>query len=900
MRLIPVTSKPHKLLLQFFILGISFLAKAQGPLEQQQAPPKAPVPIVDPAHETAGPLPIDTGKTGLQLMLRKLKTTARLMQIVAHPDDEDGAMMAWQSRGKGTEVMLLTLTRGDGGQNKTGSNLFDELGVLRTLELLSSDRYYGAEQRFTRAADFGFTKTAQEALDKWKDHDAVLGDMVRAIREFRPDVVASGWSGTPADGHGQHQASGILTPLAVASAADPNRFPEQIKEGLQPWTVKRLYVRTRSSDGDMCFEASAVDPVLGRTYAEYGIEGYSHQRSQNAAIFPPRPAPDVRCYKLVFAAQGYEVKPGTKQKDFFEGMDTSLAGLAGRLAEEQEGVTKLRQDLRAISDQIDEVERAIGTGKSERDVELLYILDQVNKARLMAETRVRGLTSNSDVSIRLRSKGIQLEKTAALEFGIRLDASFDAGVDSFVVPGQEVAIEVRLTNAGRNKVRVDYVLPGATGTWAIIGRQSPTSGELPPGGAFSTNFKTQVPKDAELTRPYWHRGDPERDTLHDFGDSPYQTYSLPSFPVHPIVVYSIEGEAAMIGEVARKAANQNTALAVVPEFSLLMEHGSLTVPIGRTAKEEINVQVRNNAPWEAEGKVRLSVPKGWKVEPAEQTVKFAAREEKKVGFTVTPVATEEGRSEIKAELKWKDKTFSEGFSVISRSDLQTFYYYQPSVQKVSVVRVKVPAALKVGYLPGAGDDIVPVLEQLGLDVHEISAEELASGDLGKYDTIVLGIRAYDTREDLRKYNSRLLAFAENGGTLIVQNNFSTGDFNKGNWTPYPATLSRDRVSDENAPVQFLLPNDPLLNSPNKLGPRDFDGWVQERGVNFISSWDAKYDALLASNDPGESPLKGGLLRAKVGKGTYIYTGYAFFRQLPAGVPGAIRLFVNLLAAGHEN
>ena len=236
-------------------------------------------------------LPQDTGARGLDQALRKLKTTARLLQTTAHPDDEDGAMLAFQSRGKGAEVMLMSLTRGDGGQNKTGSNLFDELGVLRTLELLESARYYGVELRFSRAADFGYSKTPEETFQKWGDHGIVLADMVRVIREFRPDVVASAWSGTASDGHGHHQASGILTPEAVQAAADPKRFPEQIKEGLLPWQVKKLYNRTRGEDYTVRFETGVADPDLGTSYAQFGIEGYSQQKSQNASFFPARPGP---------------------------------------------------------------------------------------------------------------------------------------------------------------------------------------------------------------------------------------------------------------------------------------------------------------------------------------------------------------------------------------------------------------------------------------------------------------------------------------------------------------------------------------------------------------------------------------------------------------------------------
>jgi hypothetical protein len=251
-------------------------------------------------------------------------------------------------------------------------------------------------------------------------------------------------------------------------------------------------------------------------------------------------------------------------------------------------------------------------------------------------------------------------------------------------------------------------------------------------------------------------------------------------------------------------------------------------------------------------------------------------------------------------LNYRGQDFEQGYSVVSREDLGTGYYYQPAAERVSVVDVKTPPNLVVGYVMGAGDDIPSVLQQVGLNVKLISPEELATGDLQKYGTIVLGIRAYDAREDVRKYNQRLLDYCSKGGTLVVQYNASVGDFNSGKFTPYPATLGRERVSVEEAQVELLDANDDVFDFPNEIKARDFDGWVQERGLNFMSSWDSRYRSLMASHDPGESPLPGGMLRAPYGKGTYIYTAYSFFRQLPHGVPGAIRLFVNVVSAGHED
>jgi hypothetical protein len=334
-------------------------------------------------------------------------------------------------------------------------------------------------------------------------------------------------------------------------------------------------------------------------------------------------------------------------------------------------------------------------------------------------------------------------------------------------------------------------------------------------------------------------------------------------------------------------------------YSVALEPGSQVIPEQNGKSSSVKVAVRCNLTGAATGSLRLEAPSGWKVEPQQQSVRLAKRgDEQHFEFKVSPASLKEGRVQIRAVLEAGGAQYSEGFSLVTREDLDSFYYYQPATQRVSIVDVKVPKSLKVAYIMGAGDDIPAVLQQLGMDVTMLEAEKLASEDLSHYGTIVLGIRAYDTQQDLAANTKKLLSFVSDGGTLVVQYNASTGDFNGGHFTPYPLSLSRARVSVEEAPVEVLAPNDSIFHTPNPITAHDFDGWVQERGLYFASDWDGHYTPLLASHDPGESPQKGGLLRAQYGKGTYIYTGLAFFRQLPAGVPGAVRLYVNLLTAGH--
>jgi len=341
-------------------------------------------------------------------------------------------------------------------------------------------------------------------------------------------------------------------------------------------------------------------------------------------------------------------------------------------------------------------------------------------------------------------------------------------------------------------------------------------------------------------------------------------------------------------------------VAVVPAFSVALEPGTQVISTHNGASTSVTVGVTSNLSREVRGVLRLELPEGWRSEPAQSEVQFIRRGQKRDSeFKVFPAGLQEGRAKIRAVLEADGEKFSEGYSLVTREDLGSFYYYQPAVQRVSIVDVQVPHALKIGYIMGAGDDIPTVLKQVGMDLTLIPAEKLSSEGLSGYGTIVLGIRAYDTQKDVVANNKKLLDFVAAGGTLIVQYNTGVGDFNNGHFTPFTAELSRARVSVEEAPVDILAPEDGVFHYPNEITARDFDGWVQERGLYFMDKWDEHFKPLLSCHDPGEDAQNGGLLQAQYGKGTYIYTGYAFFRQLPAGVPGAVRLYVNLLSAGHE-
>jgi len=890
------------------------------------------------------PLPQETGAAGIELMMRRLQTTARLMQVDAHPDDEDGGMLTLEARGKGVSTLLMTLNRGEGGQNKLGSNLFDVLGVLRTLEVLASDRYYGVEQRFSRVADFGYSKTAEETFQKWQGHDIALADIVRVVRTFRPDVLVARFSGTERDGHGHHQASAILTKEAFRAASDPKRFPEQIAEGLEPWQPKKLYIGNVCGFGAMTCDAAnytlrlntgVVDPVLGASYIQFAMQGLRHQQSQGAASWTVDPGDRFTFYKLVDSVVESPKDKDAHEQSFFDGIDTTLPGLAARLGGEEKKAPWLRRELESIA------------------AEIKHAADKtVSDPDSASDPLAKALQSLDDLTARVRNSGVAeaakgdllailLEKRqqAQTALNLALNVSLKATVASLPDPGKTVpAFKDALTVVSpTQRFQVIAKLHNGSKYWLIVEGadldqsqdwvKQTDAGEMTiaPSQDYYANFALKVPADAPDTRPYWHRDDPETEALNIVDDERYQTLPLPPPPLRVNVRYEtverkghspvpdvirnrVGTSATSTGEISATVLvpflddagkTNRTSLSVAPAFSLNLEPDEQVLPVEAGKKITVKVGVSSNLTGAPNGTLRLKLPKGWTSEPGELTVNLPKRgDQQDFVFKLFPASLKEGRTEVRAVLEAGDKKYSEGYALVTREDLGAAYYYQPAVQRVSVVEVKVPKDLKVGYVMGAGDEIPTVLQQIGMDVTLVPAEKLGSEDLSRYQTIVLGIRAYDTQKDVIANNQRLLDFVQAGGRLVVQYNTlnsAAGDFNKGKFTPYPATLGRARVSVEEARVAILDPASPVFHSPNEITQKDFEGWVQERGLYFMTQWDSNFTPLLESHDPGESEQKGGLLVAHYGKGTYIYTGYAFFRQLPAGVPGAVRLFVNLIS-----
>jgi LmbE family N-acetylglucosaminyl deacetylase len=903
---LPFSSRPRRLSAAYCVLLLlSALGNAQ-----------VPSPWVD-----TKPLSVDTGVTGLKLTLRRLHTTARLMHTAAHPDDEDGGMLTLESRGHGVTALQLTLNRGEGGQNKVGSNLLDELGILRTLELLGADRYYGVDQRFTRVADFGFSKSPQETFDKWGGHDVALADMVRIIRTFRPDVICTRFQGAPRDGHGHHQASGILTREAFRVAADPRKFPEQIREGLAPWQAKKLYMDNvrPTEEWNVELDTSQDDPLLGESYVKFAWKGLQHQLSQGAGGWTLSEGRRTSYYKLIDSALPDYPVSATHEKDFFDGIDTSLPALSSRIGNVAKEVPWLRTQLEEIAKAVDEASAAVEKNPQSAGKPLLRGLTLTRTLIGKLEASSLSAAEKADLIADLRTKERQFEQAANLAYSIDMGIGpgtpdgrpmaeeFDTGngkvLAAVITAGKSFLLLAKLHNGSTLPMDLKQFVLDVPHGWQYELFMDKVPARIAPGDGCALTFKVSPPADAQITKAYFHRNDPETDSVYQIDQPEYETLALPPPPVTARVVYSIEGQEGVLRTVARtplhdtKGEAWSMPLAVVPPFSVMTSPSTQIIPAGPDPSAELSAVVRSTSD-HASGSVRPAVPNGWRVEPQSAVVEFTKSGEHASEFKVLPDGAAEGRYRVQAVVAANGREFNEGYSLVTRPDIGGFFYYQPAVQRTAVVNVKVPPDLKVGYIMGAGDDIPTVLRQLGLAVTLLTPDDVERGNLQQFGTIVLGIRAYDTRDDVKKSNQRLLDYVRNGGTLIVQYNTDPASFNAGNFLPYPAQLSRARVTVEAAPITILDPKSTAFHYPNVITEHDFDGWVQERGLYFMDKWDEHYTPLLACNDPGEDPQKGGLLVAGYGKGYYIYNAYAFFRQLPFGVSGAIRLYVNLLSVGH--
>lgn len=906
-----------------------------------QASADQPAPAVD-----AVPLPIDRGPAALWQSLRKLQTRASLLMFTGHPDDEDGGVLTYESRGQGAQASLLTLNRGEGGQNVMSNDYWDALGQVRTQELLQADRYYGVQQYWTRVADYGFSKIKEEALEKWS-HDRVLYDAVRVVRMARPLVVTSVSVGGPTDGHGNHQIAGVMAQEVFNAAGDPNIFPDQIKAGLLPWKPLKVYARVpffaatkegmydyatgkyvpvrfydyvnkRWLEGplssDVEIPSSNYDPVLGQNYVQIARYGLGFQKSQNGGIgpIPAGVAPSsggASAYHRFASA----FPAAAKEKSFFDGIDTSLMGIAELAKGGDAGF--LKPGLTQINAAVQEAVSKFDVQRPEQVAPSLAHGIKATRA-LMKQVESSSLSAESKYNVQheLRVKERQFNDAIAQALGISLLATVapeqEAGGRTFfavpaetfgvAIPGQTFWVKVSATNPSATPVTVEKLaLITADGPQWQVEAQGQMPGPLANNRAGLQRFKVTVPSNAKLTRPYFTRKNEEQ-AWYDINDERYLNLPTSPYPLAAELQLNYEGEPIRLAQVVQTVERITGAgwefqpLIVGPALSVSITPKSGIVPLGGT-KFNLTVSLHNNVKGPAKGTLRLDVPSGWNTAPAQANYSFTRDgEELHVDFTVTPAKLQPAAYQITAVAEYNGEKFTEGYEMPGYPGLRRYPLYAPATFHTRGVDIKVAGGLRVGYVMGTGDDVPKSLEEIGVRVQFLSPQEIASADLGRFDCIVLGVRAYAARNDLITYNRRILQYVQDGGVVFVQYNTAQYDHNYG---PYPYSLSNDpeKVVDETAKITVLQPDNPVMSWPNKITSADFDGWIEERGHGFMKDWDPHYVPLTEVHDPDQEPQKGGLLYARYGKGAYIYAAYAFYRQLPKGVPGAFRLIANILS-----
>jgi len=757
----------------------------------------------------------------------------------------------------------------------------------------------------------------------------MLGDFVRVIRQFRPEIIVSRFRGTSADGHGHHQAAGIITQEAFKAAADPARFPEFGK----PWQAKKLYLNGGGGGQGNAQNANAsgtpapvsitvstgdFDLALGRSYAEIAAEGRSLHRSQGQGTVQNR-GPSSTSLQLV--QKSVEVADNA---DLFAGVLYKLPDLAQLEPSLGSDLTQLEQRITAIH------QKANLARPSDLVPDLIAGLKQIQQ--------IRSRATNDQSKFLLQQKEGDFQEAVRLSGGLVLDVLAD---DETVTPGQQFRATVSIINGGPYNytgAAVNFDLPpgweatlqppqaegqggrggrgGGAGQAGQAGQgggargggqrgagaaaapvQQP--GVVSPGQKYDQVYAIKVPANATFTQPYWLREPRKGDRFV------WPAGSAVNMPFDPALLMTraslnYDGASIVLEKTAefrssdRMYGEERAAIKVVPALSVRITPDVAVIPLGGKRQKEFTVNIENQSTTAVDGDVRLVVPQGWTVSPATQPVKFTRQGEKaSAQFMVTAPAVG-GDFKVRAIARIGSQEFQTGYTVVAYPHIEAHYLYAPAESTVEVFDVKTGIS-SLGYIEGVGDTVPDALRQLGINVVMLTPQDLATGDLSKFPTIVLGVRAYSARDDVRSYNKRLLDYVSNGGNLVVQYNRSE-DVGNLQFGPYPFTINNnDRVTKEEAPVKVLQPSHAVFNVPNKITPGDFDGWVQERGTYFMRTWDPRYTPLLESGDPGEMPLQGGLVTVKYGKGTYTYTGYVFFRELPAGIKGAYRLFANLVS-----
>ncbi len=898
----------------------------------------------------ATPLPEDRGADGLAQTLNKLRTWGSLLMIVAHPDDEDGGMMAYESRGAGIRTALLTLTRGEGGQNAMTGDAYDALGVMRTNELLAADRYSGTEQMWGTEADYGFSKTKQEAFSQW-GHDRVLRDVVRAVREQRPLVLTSVFIGEITDGHGHHQVAGELAQEAFNAAGDPSVFPDQIAAGLRPWKPLAVFARTPFApvtakgmydyatdtwappsftnyvtgehsttppSADVTIPEGQWDPVLGRSYLQMAREGWGLQKSQNGGGNPPLAGPDA----VTYHRYGSRVAGKTDQPGFFSGIDTSLPGMAmlaqgGDTAFVTAGLLHME---RAVTHAFWGYTPAV-PARVVPDLREGYLATQ----SLLTAVQASSLTPDSKANLEheLRIKLVQFNTALVAALGLHIDALvtptpardvngakarvlglYPELTRPHVTPGE--AFEVRLhissgtpwsstATGGLSLLRTGLVTPAGE-HWEVDRTEAPglNTAQSSVGDGI---FQVTVPRDAAPTAPYFTRPSIAQ-PYYDLSDPALAGDSFAPYPVSGFAEFSYDGVPLRVAEVVqtlqreRGTGDFKTPLAVTPGISVTVPQAIAILPTGKRTLS-VEVSAENEQDEAANATLALNAPAGWQVEPATAAETLAPGERVTRSFSVTAPATGAAESSLHATVRSGNSLYTSGFATAGYPGLRPYNLYRAATLEVRPIEVRVTPGVRVGYVMGTGDGVPSALRAMGIPVDLLSPADLLTHDLSAYTTIMLGVRTYTAYPSLAQASAALQHFAEAGGTVVVQ--YQSSDFPG---LPFAIHLGNTpaKVVDEHAAVTLSAPGNALLTTPNRITQADFDGWVEERGHGFAASWAPQWLPLTAMADPDQARQQGGLLVASVGRGRYVYAALALYRQLPEGVPGAYRLLANLAGA----
>ena len=795
----------------------------------------------------------------IQLALQKLNVLGRVLYIAAHPDDENTNLMALWANGSLYDSGYLSVTRGDGGQNLLGPELGERLGVIRTEELLDARRIDHGKQFFTRAIDFGFSKTADETLRIW-DRDKILADIVWVIRNFRPDVLVTRFSPEDQLTHGHHTASAILAQEAFVAAGDPNRFPEQLAF-VKPWRPTRLVWNTSpfffknrnlpfDPTGLTVLEAGGYNPLLGKAYTEIAAASLSMHKSQGVGS-PPRRGARKEYFKLL---QG---QPMTSS--IFEGVDTSWSRVP---------------NSEPIATEIQQIISKFNPADPAASVPDLLKLRQA----------MSGIKDESWIS----EKKADLDKIIAACLSLHVEAS--TATETFT-PGQTAAIKLDAINRSNVPITLQEVRFPNTGESIKI------DAALPSNELVTKDLSSRIPNDTPYSEPYWLR---KPGTLGAFAVDDQKLIGLPeNSPALPVeIVLQVNGQelryllAAKYRTVDPVAGEVQRPIVISPPVFVNVADSVFVFATNDPKPVSVRVTAATGA---VRGELKLVVPQGWEVSPASIPIDLkAADAETAATFSVKP-PNQNSQGTLRAIVSTEGRDYSLERMRISYPHIGVQTLMPPAEAKLVRVDIRRKGD-RIGYVPGAGDDVPESLRQIGYSVKALSEPEITAKNLAQFSAVVLGIRAYNTQDRISNWLPELLAYVKEGGVAIAQYN-TLADLKSNQLGPYPLEISRDRVTDENAEVRILAPNHPLMLTPNRITSKDFERWVQERGLYFPNKWDPAWTPILSCNDPNEKPLDGGLLVAKSGKGFFIYTSYSWFRQLPAGVPGAYRLFANMLSLG---